>query len=166
LSGTYNTATNAVRIAGGGYTFTGTVTDNGFAGSYVGPSSVTGGFSGKSATTSTGGTRTVTRMCGRFSVSDNGSVVMFFYSDGTLSGTAISQDGETILLNGYHGLPSSGSFTGNSFHGWGHQGATFRGTFSSESAASGNALTSDGNPLTFSMSACPASTYSTIGVRG
>jgi hypothetical protein len=164
VSGTYNTATNAVRLAGGGYNFTGVITTETYAGSYVGPNNVTGKFTGKSTVPP------VKSLCGGVSGEvNNGRMTLWFYVNGTVSGTVLTADNETISMNGYHGanLNIVGySVGGNSFHGWGDNGSTFQGRFTSDTSGAGTATSSEGAPLTFNLGSCPDSMNSSIGVRG
>src|SRR5438445_2235874 len=67
LTGTLNTATGAIAVSGGGYSFTGSVTDSKLSGTYTGPNGA-GTFTGLSSTAST---PTFVSYCGTSSGTDN-----------------------------------------------------------------------------------------------
>ena len=58
LTGTYDSSTKSVNLSGGGFAFTGTIGEGAVSGTYTGPNSSSGAFSGLDSTTSS-----VTQYC-------------------------------------------------------------------------------------------------------
>ena len=107
-TGTYDPATHAITLAGGGYTFTGTVSGGIYSGAYTGPSGVSGAFSSIAGTHDT-----VTAYCGTYdeprppgesSPRAGGVYNIQVAANGTISGDTSSTYGQ-----GYH----HGVFTGH-----------------------------------------------------
>lgn len=142
LTGTYNTGTRALTASGGGYTFTGTYDGTAvISGTFTGPAASQGTFRGR---TSTANARSI---CGTFTSqtgSDDG--IFNFAIDGTtLSGTATTEDGTVVVLNGTvsgtgaisivnpnnpSGAPlATGNITGNNASGTFNDGGGNQGTW-------------------------------------
>lgn len=102
LSGTFDSSTRALSLAGGGFAFTGSLVGAVVSGTYTGPSGVTGGFS--SLSTASG---TVTAYCGNVFSSGPGqaNVVTGVFN--------LAASGATGAVSGaFHVAPNSGFITG------------------------------------------------------
>jgi hypothetical protein len=130
LTGTYNTSTHALSLAGGGYTFTGTFADGRIDGTFTSPSE-----SGTFSVQPSSDTATIRNYCGTYSGStDQGHFnIAVNSSAGTLSGAWSSEsDGKT---GGLSGTTSGNSVTVNVLEGGAPNGTVVNGTITETSVS-------------------------------
>ena len=136
LSGTFDDASGAVALSGGGYTFSGTVGSGGvLAGTYTGPESASGGFSTLNSTTTP-----VTVYCGIAEESDGPIVFTLQISaNGAVSGTVFEESscgltgqitGTSLSITDCYGRHVTATTQGGAVSGKTPSGNSFSGTTS------------------------------------
>lgn len=139
LSGTYDSATRAIAVSGGGFALSGSVASGAYAGTYTAPGNVSGVFS--SLNTSQSAT---TLYCGTWSDgTHHGTLNVHIAANGQLTGEVYEADGSA-------GVTLSGQAVGSSFSGKTTEKATFTGTIQGTTISGGDRNT------TFSASVCAA----------
>jgi hypothetical protein len=96
LSGSFNAATGALALSGGGYTFTGVLTGTLLSGTWTGPNGTSGYFT----TTLTSGSGAVTVYCGGFDGSLEDGTLNIVIRGTSLTGLAVATDGDATELAG------------------------------------------------------------------
>jgi hypothetical protein len=127
LIGRIDAPTSVVHVAGGGWTFVGTLKGTVLSGNYTGPTGVVGGFSAIDATHTA-----TTAYCGTYTSDDltavgnqdSGSFVLSVSLDGTVAGASLTadgsalavmflgrRDGDSLSLTTSFGTPAAGTFS-------------------------------------------------------
>lgn len=150
-TGTYDTATNAINLAGGGYTFTGTVSGGIYSGTYAGTSGVSGAFSSVAGTHDT-----VTAYCGTYDEprppGESSLRAGGIYNIQVAANGAISGDTSSTYGQGYH----HGVFTGHA------EGAL---AYLTHSSSGGDPANTD-NVIGTIQNGTLSGTYQAAGVTG
>jgi hypothetical protein len=148
LTGTYNTSSHALSLAGGGYTFTGTFADGRIDGTFTSPTD-SGTFSVQPSDNAT-----IRNYCGTYGGStDNGHFnIAVNSSAGTLSGVWVSGvDGRS---GGLTGTTSGSTFTINVLEGGAPTGTVVTGTITATSVSGTYSGDPNGGPGTVSGAVC------------